>query len=113
MKRDKFNIVIYRGETYSTLVSLKDNNGAAISLQGATVTAQCRAKETNTAVFSFVCSVNAPASGGEFLLSVPAGTSAPLTPQKGLIYDVKIAWAGGDTKYWLGGDCEIRDTVTA
>lgn len=113
MKRDKFNIVIYRGETYSTLVSLKDNNGAAITLQNATITAQCRNKATNAAVFSFVCTIQAPASGGEFLLSVPAGTSAPLTPEKGLIYDVKISWAGGDTKYWLGGDCEIRDTVTS
>lgn len=113
MKRDKFNLVIYRGETYSTLVSLKDNNGAAITLQNATITAQCRNKATNAAVFSFVCTIQAPASGGEFLLSVPAGTSAPLTPQKGLVYDVKISWAGGDTKYWLGGDCEIRDTVTS
>lgn len=113
MKRDKFNIVIYRGETYSTLVSLKDNNGAAISLVGATVTAQCRSKSTNTAVFTFVCSVSAPESGGEFLLSVPSGTSAPLYPQKGLIYDVKLSWAGGDIKYWLGGECEIMDTVTA
>jgi hypothetical protein len=113
MKRDKFNIVIYRGETYNTLVSLKDNNAAAITLQGATITAQCRDKATNAAVFSFVCTIINPASNGEFTLSVPSGTSAPLTPQKGLLYDVKIAWAGGDTKYWLGGDVEIRDTVTA
>jgi hypothetical protein len=35
-----------------------------------------------------------------------------LTPQKGLVYDVKIAWAGGDTKYWLGGDVDLVDTVT-
>lgn len=113
MKRDKFNIVLYRGETYSTLISLKDNTGAAITLQNATITAQCRDKATNAAVFSFVCSIQAPASNGDFILSVPAGTSAPLTPQKNLMYDVKIAWAGGDTKYWLGGDVEIRDTVTA
>lgn len=112
--RDKFNIVIYRGETYGTLINLRNTQtNTAISLVGATVTAECRNKATNTTVFTFVCTVNTPASNGEFLLSVPAGTSAPLSPQKGLIYDVKIAWAGGDTKYWLGGDVEIRDTVTA
>jgi hypothetical protein len=44
---------------------------------------------------------------------LPGATSLALTPQKGLVYDVKIAWTGGDTKYWLGGDVEIIDTVTA
>ncbi len=29
------------------------------------------------------------------------------------MYDVKIAWLGGDTKYWLGGDLDIIDTVTS
>lgn len=112
--RDKFNIVIYRGETYGTLISLKDTQtNTPISLVGATVTAQCRDKSTNDVVFSFSCSVQSPATAGEFMLTVLSATSAPLTPRKGLIYDVKIAWAGGDTKYWLGGDVEIRDTVTA
>jgi len=112
MKRDKFNIVIYKGETYTTLVSLKDNTGAAITLQGATLTAVCRDKSTNATVFTFSCVVGTPASAGEFTLALPAASSANLTPQKNLVYDVKIAWAGGDTKYWLGGDVEIRDTVT-
>lgn len=113
MKRDKFNIVLYKGETYSTLIAITDNAGAPITLVNATLTAQCRDKSTNTTVFSFVCTVQAPASGGEFILSCPASTTAALTPRKNLVYDVKIAWAGGDTKYWLGGDVEIRDTVTA
>jgi hypothetical protein len=112
MKRDKFNIVIYKGETYNTLVSLKNNTGAPISLTGATITAEAKSKSTNATVFTFVCSVQSPATGGEFMLSVPAAGSANLTPQKNLSYDVKIAWAGGDVKYWLGGDVEIRDTVT-
>jgi hypothetical protein len=113
MKRDRFNITIYRGETFTLAVELDDNTGAAINLTGATITAQCKVKSTNTTLFSFNTAITAPATDGKFTLSVPAGTSSPLTPQKGLIYDVKIAWAGGDTKYWLGGDVEIVDTVTA
>lgn len=113
MKRDKFNIVVYKGETFTTLVSLTDNTGAPISLQNCTITAQCRDKSTNEVVFSFVCDIQTPASGGEFILSIPAANTSGLQPRKNLVYDVKMSWAGGDTKFWLGGDVEIRDTITA
>ena len=113
MKRDRYNITIYKGESFSLAVELDDATGAAINLTGATLTAQCKVKSTNTTLFSFNTAITAPATDGKFTLTVPAATSAGLTPQKGLVYDVKIAWAGGDTKYWLGGDVEIIDTVTA
>jgi hypothetical protein len=113
MRRDRFNIGIYRGETFSVLVELDTEAGSAIDLTNATITAQCKVKSTNTTLFSFNTSVQSPATDGKFTLSLPAATSAPLTPQKGLIYDVRIAWTGGDTKFWLGGDVEILDTVTA
>jgi hypothetical protein len=113
MRRDRYNITIYRGETLSIVVELDDATGAAINLTGATLTAQCKVKSTNTNLFSFNTAITAPATDGKFTLSLPAATSAGLTPQKGLVYDVKIAFASGDVKYWLGGDVEIVDTVTA
>lgn len=113
MKRDRYNITIYKGESFTLAVELDDATGAAINLTGATLTAQCKVKSTNTTLFSFNTAITAPATDGKFTLSLPAATSAGLTPQKGLVYDVKIAWAGGDTKFWLGGDVEIIDTVTA
>lgn len=113
MKRDRYNITIYKGETFSLQVDLKDNNENPISLTGATITATCKIKSTNTSLFNFTTAIISPASSGLFTLSLAAAGSASLTPQKGLVYDVKIVWAGGDTKYWLGGECEIVDTVTA
>jgi len=112
-KRDRYNISIYRGETFSTIVELKDSAGASINLAGATLTAQCRNKATNTVVFSFLCTKQSPESAGIFVLSLSSTTSQALTPQKGLVYDVRIAWSGGDTKHWLSGDVEIIDTVTS
>lgn len=112
-RRDKYNIVIYRGETFSTIVELKDSANASIDLTGSTITAQCRNKATNTVVFSFLCTKSSPNTDGIFTISLSSASSISLTPQKGLVYDVKIAWAGGDTKYWLGGDVEILDTVTS
>lgn len=112
MPRDKFNIVIYRGESFTTEVQLKDSNNTPISLSGATLTSSCRSKSTNTQLFTFTCSVVNPAANGVFNLTLPANASSSLTPQKNLVYDVKISWVGGDTKYWLGGDVEIIDTIT-
>jgi hypothetical protein len=113
MRRDRFNIVLYKGESFALVVELDDNTGAAVNLTSATITAQCKVKSTNTTLFSFSTAINAPATDGKFTLSLPAATTSGLTPQKGLVYDVKIAWAGGDTKYWLGGEVELIDTVTA
>jgi hypothetical protein len=113
MRRDRFNIAIYRGETFSLAVELKDADGAAITLVNATLTAQCRVKATNATLFTFNTSIVSPASDGKFSITLPGATSLALTPQKGLIYDVKISWLGGDTKYWLGGDLDIIDTVTS
>ena len=113
MRRDRFNITLYKGESFSLVVELDDNTGAAIDLTNATITAQCKVKSTNTNLFSFTTAINSPATQGKFTLSLPAATTSGLTPQKGLVYDVKIAWTGGDTKYWLGGEVELIDTVTA
>jgi hypothetical protein len=110
--RDKFNIKIYRGETYLTQVELTDSNGSAISLQNATITSQCRSKTTNEVVFSFSCQVLSPASAGIFTIGLSSNSSVNLEPQKSLVYDVKISWTGGTVKHWLGGDVEIIDTVT-
>lgn len=113
MSRQKYNIAVYRGETFRTLVELKDANNNPISLLGATLTSTCRSKSSNQTIFSFTCSIQSPSSSGVFELVLPSVTSASLTPQKNLTYDVKITWSGGDTKYWLGGDVEVLDTVTA
>ncbi len=113
MRRDRFNIVLYKGESFATVITLEEQaTGNAIDLTGATITSQCKVKSTNTTLFSFNTTISAPATAGIFTLSLPAASTASLTPQKGLVYDVKIAWAGGDTKYWIGGDVDLIDTVT-
>ncbi len=60
-------------------------NGTAIDLTNATLTAQCRDKSSNAVLFSFVCTVTAPATNGAFSLSLGASTSATLTAQKNAI----------------------------
>ncbi len=70
MKRDRYNITIYKNESLALAVALKDKNGTAIDLTNATLTAQCRDKSSNAVLFSFVCTVTAPATNGAFSLSI-------------------------------------------
>lgn len=112
MKRDRYNIALFKGETFALAVALKDKNGTAIDLTNATLTAQCRDKSSNAILFSFNCTINAPATNGQFSMALPASSSAALTPQKNAAYDVKISWANGTVKKYLGGDVTIIDTVT-
>lgn len=112
MKRDRYNIMLFKGESFALAVALKDKNGTAIDLTNATLTSQCRDKSSNAILFSFNCTVTAPATNGQFSLSLGATTSATLTPQKNASYDVKISWANGTVKKYLGGDVTIIDTVT-
>jgi len=112
MKRDRYNITLFKGESFALAVKVTDKNGTAIDLTNATLTAQCRDKSTNAILFSFSCSVTNPATNGQFTMVLSAGTSAALTPQKNAAYDVKIAWTNGTVKKYLSGDVQIIDTVT-
>lgn len=113
MKRDRYNITIFKNETFASAIRLTDKTGTAIDLTNATLTAQCRDKSSNAVLFSFVCTVSNPATDGRFTLSLSASASTSLTAQKNAVYDVKIAWTNGTVKRYLGGDVQIVDTVTA
>lgn len=110
--RDRFNIKIYKGESYTTQCELKDANGSPISLQGATISSECRSKQTNAIIFNFNCAIITPASNGIFTISLPALSSSNLQTSRNLAYDVKISFVGGEVKKWLSGDVEIIDTIT-
>ena len=111
-KREKYNITMYKGESFALAVALKDKNGVAIDLTNATLTAQCRDKSTNNVLFTFVCTLTNPTTNGQFSMTLGASTSVNLVAQKSAVYDVKIAWTNGTVKKYLGGDVEIIDTIT-
>lgn len=113
MKRDKYNINLYKGESFAFVAAFKDANGTAIDLTNATITSQCRDKSTNAVLFSFVCTKTATPSDGKVTLSLSASNSGSLTPQKNASYDVKLAWNDGTVKKYLSGDVTIIDTITA
>lgn len=113
MKRDRYNINLYKGESFAMVSQFKDNAGVPFDLTNATITAQCRDIQTNSVLFSFVCTKSATPTDGKITLSLSASNSASLTAQKNALYDVKIAWTDGTVKKYLGGSVTIIDTVTS
>jgi hypothetical protein len=113
MKRDKYNISLYKGESFAMSVSLKDSSGLPINLTGAVITSQCRDNSSNALLFSFVCTPSITPADGKFVLSLAASVSGQLTPQKNASYDVKIVWPSNEVKKYLSGNVQIFDTITA
>jgi hypothetical protein len=110
--RDKHNIKIRVGETFKQVFKIVDSLGSPIDLTGATILSQCRDKQTNALKFTFVSTIDSPATTGIFMLSITDENTAVLNPQGLLKYDVKITFATGESVSWVRGDLQILERVT-
>jgi len=113
MLRDKLNIVIYKGESFSMVFALKDSIDAPIDLTGASINALCKDKSSNNTIFTFTSVISQPTTDGEFTLSLPANTSESITASNNYIYDVKITFASGSVVKWISGNVQIKESVTS
>jgi len=83
----KANLVIDQGATFSTDLSLTDENGDALILAGYTANSQIRKWYTSTNYIAFTTSVNT--SIGVITLSLTDSQTANLTAGR-YVYDVEI-----------------------
>ena len=113
MLRDKLNIVIYKGESFSIVFALKDSTDASIDLTGASISSVCKDKSTNNTIFTFTNVISVPLTDGEFTLSLPANTSESLIASNNYIYDVKITFASGSVVKWISGNVQIKESITS
>lgn len=84
----KSNIVIDQGATFSTDLTLTDENGDALNLVGYTANSQLRKWYTSTNSVSFSTSTNTDT--GIVTLSLTANQTAALTAGR-YVYDVEIS----------------------
>jgi hypothetical protein len=110
--RDKHNIKIRVGETFKQVFKIVDNSDVPFDLTGATIVSQCRDKQTNILKFTFVSTIDIPATSGIFMLSLTDDNTAILSPQDLLKYDIKITFATGETVSWIRGDLQILERVS-
>lgn len=83
----KANLVIDQGSTYSTTLTLTDEDGDALDLTNNIAQAQIRKSYSSLTYTSFTASVNVAA--GEVLLSLTAAETANMVAGR-YVYDVEL-----------------------
>lgn len=83
----KANLVIDQGSTYSTTLTLTDEDGEALDLTNNTAQAQIRKSYSSLTYTSFTTSVNVAA--GTVLLSLTAAQTSNLVAGR-YVYDVEL-----------------------
>lgn len=83
----KANLVIDQGATFSTDLTLSDENGDALNLSGYTANSQIRKWYTSTNAISFSTAINV--DSGVISLTLTANQTASLSSGR-YVYDVEI-----------------------
>lgn len=83
----KANLVIDQGATFSTDLTLSDENGDALNLSGYTANSQIRKWYTSTNAVSFSTAINV--DSGVISLTLTANQTASLSSGR-YVYDVEI-----------------------
>jgi hypothetical protein len=107
----KANLIIDQGTTFSTDLSLTDENGDALNLSGYTANSVIKKWYTSQTFTSFNTSINA--TSGVITLSLSANTSANLYSGR-YVYDVDIIQTStGAVSRVVEGIVTVTPSVTA
>lgn len=105
----KANLVVDQGATYSTSITITDDNDNIYDLTGYTGAAQMRKHYTSSNATSF--SVSLEAQTGIVTLSLTAGQTANLTAGR-YVYDVEITSSSNVVSRILEGIVTVTPNVT-
>lgn len=90
-------------------VTIKDSNGTAISLAGATPKAQLKSDYADRNPKNFTCTLPGPT--GQVRIYLPSSITSALIPGS-YIWDFQVTFASGDTRTYLAGDVTVYNEVT-
>lgn len=103
----QLDITIYKGDTLSKILSFKDSNNVALTLNGATVTMQVRKKPGLTTEMSLSAGDGLSVSGGDVTIN------KVVTIAKGSYkWDMQIVYPSGIVRTYVGGDFIVEDDIT-
>ena len=105
----KANLLIDQGTTYSTTLTLTDENGEILDLSGANAASQIRKSYTSSVAASFTASVNV--EFGEVTLSLSAETSGNLVAGR-YVYDVELTDGSNNVSRIAEGIVTVTPQVT-
>ena len=106
-----YPLTVLIGDTCSISTTLQDSAGAAINISGRTYAAQIRATaDSSTVIATFNCAIVGNGSTGQFVCTLPASTTAALTPGTG-VFDIQETNSTVVTTL-VGGPVTIAQDVT-
>ena len=105
----KANLVIDQGTTFSTTVTVTDDDGSPLVLSDYTGAAQLRKHYTSSNSVSF--SVSVSGLTGEITLSLTANATTSIVPGR-YVYDCEITSPGGVVSRILEGIATVTPEVT-
>lgn len=104
----KANLVIDQGTTFTTTITVTDDEGTALNLAGYTGAAQIRKHYTSSSSVSFVVSITA--ATGEVTLSLSADATGNLVAGR-YVYDCELTNSGTVSRV-LEGIVTVTPQVT-
>lgn len=102
-------IEIKRGETFTKVMRLKDDNGTPLDLSGATITAQIRKESNGTLIADFDTSI---LEDDWYKLQLEPDVTAELEIQQGLFWDSRVELATGTVIYTEKDTVKIKGSIT-
>jgi len=105
----KGNIIIDQGSTFSTTVSVTDEDDLPINLTGYTANAQMRKHYSSVISYAFDTSI--AANTGVITLAMSSNATNSLTAGR-YVYDVEITTSGGSVSRLVEGIVTVTPGVT-
>lgn len=105
----KANLVIDQGATFSTTITLTDNNGDPIDLTLYTGAAQMRKHYTSSSATSFTVTLGG--TNGTIALSLTANATANVSAGR-YLYDVELTDTSGDVSRVFEGIVTVNPNIT-
>lgn len=105
----KANIVIEQGATYSTTVTVTDNDGDTITLDGYSANAMMKKHYTSSNSYSFTTAIDA--NNGLITLSMTANTTDAI-PAGRYLYDLEVTDASNNVTRLLEGIVTVTPSIT-
>jgi hypothetical protein len=104
-----YDLVLYRGDYFSTSVVIKDSTGSVINLTG--YTAKCSIKSSFAAVSSFDATCTITAVDGLVEIVFPSSVTEDIVAGD-YVWDFQVANPDGNVRTYIAGDVTVYGEVT-
>lgn len=105
-----FDLVLYKGDYFSTSVVIKDSTDSPLNLTG--YTANCSIKASYSASSSFDATCTITALEGKVDILFPSTVTDGIAAGS-YVWDFQVVNPDGNVRTYIAGDVKIYDEVTA